>query len=111
MEGVQTQTLGFVDRAAAGQNVNWIIQSLLLADRDWIVLPRLSIDCSQFGSAEITVDFKITTLFPTYLLTSSQIKYKIDNFHGFFAQTDGITFIWIPLCQFEHNKQYENDNF
>ena len=37
--------------------VDWIIQSLLLADRDWIVLPRLFIDRSQFGSAEITVDF------------------------------------------------------
>ena len=47
-----------------------------------------------------------------YLLTLSQIKYKIDNFHGFFfAQTDGIIFTWIPLCQFERNKQYENDNF
>ena len=29
----------------------------------------------------------------------------------FFAETDGITFIRIPLCQFERNKQYENDNF
>ena len=37
--------------------LDWIIQSLLLADRDWIVLPRLSIDRSQFGRAEITVDF------------------------------------------------------
>ena len=37
--------------------IDWIIQSLLLADRDWIVLPRLSIDRSQFGRAEITVDF------------------------------------------------------
>ena len=34
-----------------------IIQSLLFEDRDWIVLPRLSIDRSQFGRAEITVDF------------------------------------------------------
>ena len=37
--------------------LDWIIQSLLLADRDWIVLPRLSINRSQFGRAEITVDF------------------------------------------------------
>ena len=34
----------------------------------------------------------LTTLFPTYLLSSSQIKYKIDNFHGFFcAQTDSLS--------------------
>ena len=80
----------------------------------------VSIDRSQFGRAEITVNFinffcnhsTITTLFATYLLTSSQIKQKIDNFHGvFFAETDGITSIWIPLYQFEHNEQYENDNF
>ena len=66
------------------------------------MLPRLSIDRSQFGRAEIRVDFikkicnhsTITTLFPTYLLTSGQIKCKIDHFHGFFAQTDGITFIF-----------------
>ena len=86
-----------------------------------------SLDNNQFGRAEIMVDFikkicshsTITTLFPTLpisllQLSSSQIKYKIDtgNFHGFFfAQTDGITFIWIPLCQFERNKRYENDNF
>ena len=84
------------------------------------MLPCLPIDRSQFGRAEITADFMyffsnhstLTTLFPTYLLTSSQIKYKIDNLHGFFmAQTDGITFIWIPLCQFERRKKYENDNF
>ena len=86
------------------------------------MLSRLSIDRNQFGHAEIIymVDFMnlfcnhstITTLFPTYLLTSSQIKYKIDNFHGFFfSQADGITFIWIPLCPFERNKQYENNNF
>ena len=37
--------------------VDWIIQSLLLADRNWIVLPRLSIDHNQFGRAEITADF------------------------------------------------------
>ena len=37
--------------------IDWIIQSLLLADRDWIELPRLSIDRNQFGRAEITVDF------------------------------------------------------
>ena len=40
-----------------GITLDWIIQSLLLADRDWIVLPRLSIDRNQFGRAEITVDF------------------------------------------------------
>ena len=100
--------------------LDWIIQSLLLADRDWNVLPRLSIDRNQFGRAEIMVDFMnffcndstITTLFHTFLLASSQIKNKIDNFHVFFfAQTDGITFIWIPLCLVERNKQYENDNF
>ena len=38
-------------------HLDWIIQSLLLADRDQIVLPRLSIDGSQLGRAEITVDF------------------------------------------------------
>ena len=33
---------------------------------------------------------------------SNQVQ--IDNFHVFFfAQTDGITFIWIPLCQFVKN--------
>ena len=37
--------------------LDWIIQSLLFAERDWIVLPRLSIDRNQFGRAEITVDF------------------------------------------------------
>ena len=77
------------------------MKSLLLVDRDWMVLSCLSIDHNQFGRAEITVDFiiffgnhsTITTLFPTYLLTSSQIKYKIDNIYVFFffAQTDGIT--------------------
>ena len=78
------------------------------------MLPHLSNDRNQFGRAEITVDFMnffcnhstITTLFHTNLLTSSQIKNKIDNFHGFFfAQTDGIIFIWIPLCQFEHRRK------
>ena len=39
--------------------LDWIIQSLLLADRDWIVLPRLSIDRSQVRRAEITVEFII----------------------------------------------------
>ena len=39
-----------------GTKVDWIMQSLLVADRDWIMLPRLSIDRSQFGRAEITVD-------------------------------------------------------
>ena len=72
----------------------------------------------QWPLTEITVHFmnffcnhsNITTLFPTYLLPSSQIKYKIDNFRGFFfAQTNGITFIWIPLCQFKRRKKYEND--
>ena len=29
----------------------------------------------------------------------------------FMGLIDGITFIWIPLCQFERNKEYENDNF
>ena len=32
------------------------------------------------------------------------------NFSFFFsAQTNGITFTWIPLCQFEHRKGYKND--
>ena len=65
--------------------IDWMIQSLLLADRDWIVLPRLSIDRSQFGCAEITVDFMNffaifqlkKTLFQTYFLTSSQINSKM----------------------------------
>ena len=84
------------------------------------MLPRLSIDSNRFGRAEIMVDFIIFFLqsfnyynfisyLPPYIII---IKYNIDNFHGFFfAQTDGITFIWIPLCQFERIKQYENDNF
>ena len=53
--------------------VDWIIQSLLLADRDWIVLPRLSIDRSQFGRAEITVDF--IYFFAIFQLKQSDFKH------------------------------------
>ena len=42
----------------------------------------------------------------------SQLKYKFDHFYTFsFAQTDGLTFIRIVLCQFERRKKYENDSF
>ena len=49
---------------------------------------------------------------PTTLLqVKSSTKLIIFMVFFFFAQTDGLTFIWIPFCQFERNKQYENDNF
>ena len=103
--------------------LDWIIQSLLLTDRDWIVLPRLSIDRSQFGRAEITVDFikkncnhsTITTLFPTYLLTSGQIKYKIDHFHGFFCSNwwhnFHISYYGFHFVSLSAINSMKNDNF
>ena len=100
--------------------IDWIIQSLLLADRDWIMLPRLSIDRNQFGRAEITVDFMNffcnlstkTTLFQTYFLTLSQINSKNYHFHTFFcAQTDKVESIWKLCLEFEQKKPMKIINF
>ena len=100
--------------------LDWIIQSQLLSDSDWIVLPRLSIDCSQFRRAEITVDFMNfvcnlstkTTLFQTYFLTSSQINSKNYHFRTVYcAQTDKVESIWKLCHQFERRKSHENYQF
>ena len=85
--------------------LDWIIQSLLLADRDWIVLPRLSIYRSQFGRAEIKVDFmnffaifQLKQLYFKHTLYFLQVKsiLKIIIFHTVYcAQTDKVeSIIW-----------------
>ena len=77
------------------------------------MLPRLSIDRSQFGRAEITVDFMnmfaIIQLKQLYVLSTSLFQVKSSTkliifIVFFFTQTNDITFIQISLCQFERNK-------
>ena len=92
------------------QPVQSLSSPLLICRRQSLIRVTSLIYRNQFGRAEITVDFThscnhstITTLFHT----SSQIKHKVFSLFFFSAQTDEITYIWIPHFQFERRKSMQ----
>ena len=63
----------------------------------------------NISSFKVTYSF-LALVFSVYVAALQSGRTAFSGFL-FFAQTDGITFIWIPLCQLERRKKYENDNF